>query len=65
MRRDARSLHPADCALEKPVANGQRKRDVEIVFSCKVLKPAKAGPEIVAESLLDFAGGETRADVGR
>jgi hypothetical protein len=35
------------------------------VFRRKALQPAKPAAEIVAECLLDFTGGETRADFGR
>jgi hypothetical protein len=58
-------FHSVDCALEKPVANGQRKRDVEIVLRRKALQPAKPANEVVAECLLDFTGSETRTDFGR
>jgi hypothetical protein len=58
-------FHPFDCALEKPVANGQGERDVEIVLSREALSPAKPATEVIAECLLDFTGSETRTDFDR
>src|SRR4029450_5261905 len=63
--RSAVGLQAIDRALKQPIAHSQGKRDVEIVFRRNAFQPAKPEAEIVAEFLLDFTGGETRADVGR
>ena len=62
--RSAVVFHARDRAVEKPVAHGQRERDVEIVLRGDGFEPAHAADEVVAESLLDFVGGETDADAG-
>ena len=57
-------FHARDRALEKPVAHGERERDIEVVFRRDGFEPAHAADEVVAEGLLDFVGGETGADAG-
>ena len=58
-------FHARDAALEKPVAHGQRERDVEIVLRRGGFEPAHAADEVVAEGLLDFVGGESGAGIFR
>jgi hypothetical protein len=53
-----------DRAVEEPVSDGQREREIEVVFRGNGFEAAHAADQVVAKGLLDFVGGETGADAG-
>jgi hypothetical protein len=50
---------------EEAVADGQRKREIEVVFRRGGLKPIHPAAKIVAECLLDFLRCKTGSDILR
>jgi hypothetical protein len=54
-------FHAFDGALEEPLACGQRKRDIEIMFRRGSLEPAHLAAQVVEKGLLNFVGGEAGA----
>ena len=62
--RSAVVFDARDRAVEEPVADGQREREIEVVFRGNGFEAAHAADEVVAKGLLDFVGGETDADAG-
>ena len=59
--RPAVIFHARDRVLEEPFADGQRKREIEVMLRRRSFEPTHSGAEIIAKGLLDFVGGETGA----